>query len=142
MANQQPPKPAGPLGSIDFELTDFDDARRSLDELPAGVAEVQHMQPKFWEDQRRKSAPTDRALTGAAIDWVIGLPPALRPHTTCEHFPRVINAIADSWPDLAYSLQVLDHMIRDYRGGRRGFPTSVQRELAALHAHQSARSIR
>ena len=140
MSNPQPPKPSRPPGSIDFELTDFDDARQAMNELPAGVAEVQHMRPKFWEDQRRKSTPTDRALTGSAIDWIIGLPPGLRPHLTCEQFPRVINAIAGSWSDVAYSLQVLDHMIRDYRGGRRGFPTSVQRELAALHAHQSARS--
>lgn len=135
-----PPKPARPPGSIDFELTDFDSARQALDDLPAGVAEVQHMRPGFWEQQRRKSTPTDRALTGAAMDWVIGMPPALRPHATCEHFPRVINAIAESWPDVAYSLQVLEHMIRDHRGGRRGFPAGVQRELAGLLAHQAARS--
>lgn len=140
MANQQPPKPAQALGAIDFELTDFDDARQALDDLPAGVAEVQHMRPGYWEQQRRKAAPTDRALTGVAMDWVVGLPPALRPHATCEHFPRVANAIAGSWPDVAYSLRVLEHMINDYRGGRRGFPAAVQRELAALHSHQTARS--
>ena len=42
MSNPAPPKPAPPPGSIDFELTDFDDARQAMDELPAGVAEVQH----------------------------------------------------------------------------------------------------
>jgi hypothetical protein len=83
---------------------------------------------------------TDRALTGAAMDWVIGLPPALRPHATCEQFPRVVNAIAAAWPDTAFSVQVLDHMINDYRGGRRGFPEAVKRELVALHEHQRARS--
>lgn len=140
MSNPQPPKPARPPGSIDFELTGFDEARHALDDLPAGVAEVQHMRPGYWEEQRRKTTATDRALTGAAMDWVIGLPPALRPHATCEHFPRVINAIAESWQDAAYSLQVLEHMIKDYRGGRRGFPAAVLRELAGLHAHQGARS--
>ena len=140
MFGQQPPKPPGPPGSIDFELTDFEDARHVLDDLPPGVAEAKHLQPGYWEEQRRKSVATDRALTGAAMDWVIRLPPALRPHATCEQFPRVINAIAAAWPDVAYSRQVVEHMLNDYRGGRRGFPEAVRRELAALVAHQSTRS--
>ncbi len=141
MFNQPPPKPpARPPGSIDFELTDFEDARHVLDDLPPGLVEAKHMQPGFWEEQRRKAVATDRALTGAAMDWVIRLPPPLRPHATCEQFPRVANAIASAWADAAYSVQVLDHMINDYRGGRRGFPAAVQQELAALLAHQQARS--
>ena len=74
------------------------------------------------------------------MDWVVSLPPTLRPYVACEQFPRVINAVAASWRDLAYSLQVIDHMINDYRGGRRGFPAAVQAELQALHQHQRARS--
>lgn len=140
MFSSQPPKPPRSPDSIDFELTDFDTARQALDDLPPGVAEAQHLQPGYWEQQRRKPVASDRALTGAAMDWVIGLQPALRPHATCEQFPRVVNAIAASWADTAYSLQVLDHMINDYRGGRRGFPVAVGQELAALHAHQRARS--
>lgn len=140
MADQQPPKPSRTLGAIDFEVTDFGAARQVLDSLPAGLTEVQHMRPGFWEQQRRRPTPTDRALTGAAMDWVIGLPAALRPHATCEHFPRVVNVIAESWTDMAYSLQVLEHMIKDYRGGRRGFPAAVQLELASLLAHRGAAS--
>ena len=137
MASQQPPRPPSP-GSIDFEITDFDSARQALDELPPGIEEVKHLEPGYWEQQRRKPTPIDRALTGAAMDWVIGLPPALRPHATCEHFPRVVNAIASAWADTAHSLQVLDQMVNDRRGGRRGFPTSVQQELVALMAHLRA----
>ena len=114
--------------------------RRFAVDLPSEVAAAKQLQPGYWSDQRRKSVATDRALTGAAMDWVIRLPAALRPHATCEQFPRVINAIAVAWPDKAFSLQVLDHMINDYRGGRRGFPVPVQNELAALHAHQQSHS--
>jgi hypothetical protein len=138
MSTQQPPKPAPP-GSIDFEITDFDAARQVLDDLPPGVGRAKALEPGFWEQQRRKPTPTDRALTGVAMDWVIGLPPLLRPHNACEHFPRVVNAIASAWSDTAYSVQVLDHMINDYRGGRRGFPAAVQDELAALLNHQRAK---
>jgi hypothetical protein len=140
MSSQQPPKPPPPsLDSIDFEITDFDAARQVLDDLPPGVGRAKAMEPGYWEQQRRRPTPTDRALTGAAMDWVIGLAPALRPHATCEQFPRVVNAIANSWGDTEYSVQVLDHMIKDYRGGRRGFPAAVQQELAALLAHQNSR---
>jgi hypothetical protein len=140
MSGQQPPKPTPPPGSIDFELTDFEDARHVLDDLPAGVIESRRLLTGSWAGKRRKPVVTDRALTGQAMDWVMGLAPALRPHAACEQFPRVVNAIASSWTDNALSLQVLAHMINDYRGGRRGFPESVRLELAALHAHQSARS--
>lgn len=137
MSSTPPSKP--PPGSIDFEITDFDDARRALDELPAGVAQVQRMlKGDDWAARRRKPLPTDRALTGEAMDWVISLPPPLRPHSACEQFPRVINAIAASWLDPHFCVQVIDHMIKDYRGGRRGFPASVQAELQALHRDRLA----
>jgi len=141
--NTPPPKPAAPPGSIDFEITDFDMARRALDELPAGVEAVQRLlSGENWDSRRRKPLPTDRALTGEAMDWVVALPAALRPHSTCEQFPRVINAVAASWNDIAFSLQVIDHMVNDYRGGRRGFPPVVQRELQGLYRHQQGRTIR
>ena len=140
MSSQPPPKPPLPFDAIEFEVTDFDSARQVLDELPPGVAEVMYLQPGFWEQKRRKTTATDRALTGAAMDWVIGLPPALRPHATCEQFPRVVNTIAAAWSDAACSAQLLDTMINDRRGGRRGFPDVVRRELVALYEHQRAGS--
>ena len=139
MSNPPPPKKPPAFDAIDFEITDFDSARQVLDDLPPGIGRAQSLEPGFWEGQRRKPTPTDRALTGAAMDWVIGLPAHLRPHTTCEQFPRVVNALAGAWTDTGYSVQVLDHMINDYRGGRRGFPATVQQELAALLAHQKGR---
>jgi hypothetical protein len=140
MSAQQPPKPNSEPGSIDFEVTDFDEARRVLDELPPGVAEVQRLMTGNWAGQRRKPLPSDRALTGTSMDWVVSLPAGLRPHSTCEQFPRVINAVADSWDDLSFSVHVIDHMINDYRGGRRGFPVAVQMELLALFEYQKSRA--
>jgi hypothetical protein len=137
MSNQPSSKP--PLDSLDFEITDFDEARRALDELPAGLMAMQHTTPGFWEQKRRGALPSDRALTGTAMDWVVALPVPMRPHTTCEQFPRVVNAIAESWGDAPLCIRVLDHMINDYRGGRRGFPATVQAELSMLLRHQQQR---
>jgi hypothetical protein len=139
MMNPQPPNKPAPLDSLDFEITDFDEARRALDELPAGLTAMQQRTPGYWEQRRRGMLPSDRALTGMAMDWVVSLPPTIRPHTTCEQFPRVANAIAESWADAPLCTRVLDHMLHDYRGGRRGFPATVQAELSTLMQHQQAR---
>jgi len=139
MSTSPPPKPTPPWGAIEFESTDFDDARRALDELPAGLGALQKAR-EGWESRRRAPLPTDRALTGAAMDWVIHLPPSLRPHAACEQFPRVVNAIAASWHDVPFGLRVIEHMINDYRGGRRGFPPTVKAELQALYQHQRNRA--
>jgi hypothetical protein len=139
MFSQQPPKKPPLPDALDFELTDFEDAKRSLEELPPGVDQAQSLF-KGWESLRRKPLPTDRALTGVAMDWVVGLPPALRPHATCERYPRVANAVAESWNDLVHSLSVLEHLLQDHRGGRRGFPVPVQQELQALYDHQRQRA--
>ena len=139
MTNQQPPKPPASLDALDFEITDFDEARRSLDELPAGLQVMQQLTPGYWEHRRRGVLPSDRALTGTAMDWIVALPPTVRPHTTCEQFPRVANAIAESWEDVPLCTRVLDHMLHDYRGGRRGFPATVQAELSSLMQHQQVR---
>lgn len=55
---------------------------------------------------------------------------AARHATPCQlrAVPSVVNAIAESWSDGRYNLQVIDHMIGDYRGGRGGFPTAVKTE--------------
>lgn len=142
MMKHPPPKPSSPLDSLDFEITDFDEARRALDELPAGLQVMQQKTSGYWEHRRRSVLPSDRALTGAAMDWVVALPPTVRPHTTCEQFPRVANAIAKSWEDVPLCRRVLDHMLNDYRGGRRGFPAMVQAELSTLMQHQQAASRR
>src|SRR5436190_21899877 len=110
--------PSRPPGSIDFEPTDFHNARRALDELQAGVREVAHLAPGYWEERRRKLIASDRALTGVAIDWLIALPAVLRPRVLCEKYPRIVNQIAETWRDHAGTVQALGRLLVDDRGGR------------------------
>jgi hypothetical protein len=132
MAHDPSSRPEAPPGTIDFQTTDFDDARRSLDELPAGVVELAKYAPNYWEQRRRRPRPEDRALTGAAIEWVLALPPGLRPRALCERYPRVANVIAAAWSRADELTPALHGLLTDTRGGRRGFPANVRREIEAL----------
>lgn len=132
MSNSKPPP-----GSLDFELTDLGDARRALDLPPDGLIEAQQMAPDYWTARRRSAVPTDRALTGEAMDWVVHLPAELRPIALCEGFPRVANAIAQAWAIRAHCESLLASMLTDKRGRRRGFPAEVQLEIERLASYRA-----
>ncbi len=131
----QSPKDPSSSDSIPFEITDFEQARHALDELPPGVGALPQLDANYWEPQRRKAVPTDRALSGTAMEWLVGLPAGLKPRTLPERYPRVANAIAANWSDTLRSAAALDDLLADRRGRRRGFPYEVQTELRALRRY-------
>ncbi len=139
-------KPASPsrppaFDALEFEVTDFGEARQALEELPPGVAELAKRSAS-WAERRRPPQPSDRALTGAAVDWVMSLPQDLRPQKLCMQFPRVANAIAQTWQEPSAARAAIVDLLVDRRGGRRGLPEPVQAELRALigELQRSARS--
>jgi hypothetical protein len=85
-----------------------------------------------WIRVRRPARDGDRALTGTTRHWLRKLPARRRPLRLCVTFPRVANRIAWCWADPSMTQQVLDDLTHDRRGGRRGFPTGVMRELRRL----------
>ena len=129
--SEQPPSA---FDALEFELTDLSDARHALDELPAGVTTAQTLAPGYWLERRRKPTATDRALTGTAIDWLLGLPQQLRPSVTCERFPRIVNALAAAWAQPSDRNALLDSLLGDGRSHRAGFPAPVRQEIEALRA--------
>ena len=122
---------------MEFQPTTIDDARAVLDELPPDVARVLESVPGYWQKNRRSPLATDRALTGRAMDWTRQLPENLRPRLTTERYPRIVNAIADTWPDAKARAEMFDHLLNDRRVGRRGFPVEIEREIAALCLYAS-----
>ena len=129
------PSPSRQDEGFEFELTDFDEARRILDSeslSPFDVAAV--VPPEHWEKIRRRKVPTDRALTGRAIDWLLALPATLRPQNLSLQFPRIANALAEAWPEPKQYRAALDNLLCDGRKGRRGFPVAVHQELVALRS--------
>lgn len=126
---------AAPPGSIDFEWTDLQSARKALEELPAGVGRAAALEPGYWLSRRRKPTAADRALTGDAISWLVTLAPSQRPHALCERFPRLANLIAAAWPKAGERQAVMHALLRDDRGGRKGLPSDVRAEIEALLRH-------
>lgn len=133
----QPPA-AVPLDAIDFEETDFEQARASLDEPPAGVKALKRLDPAEWRKQRRPSEARDRLLTPETEKWLDSLPLEVRPLDLPRAYPRVANLISELWANADACLAMLADLVVDQRGDRRGFPSRVALEIVALRDHRVA----
>jgi hypothetical protein len=138
MRERPAPKTAPELPAIEFELTDFYDAKAAHHQLPPGVDEFGRMQPGYWEQRRRAGMATDRALTGLSLEWLIKLPPSVRPEALRDQFPRIVNGLSECWPDSDTVLTFFERLLNDKRPGRRGFPAAVQKELEVLCEFRAA----
>ena len=130
-----PPAPAWQDEGLEFELTDLDEARRVLDEESMSqfdVVSIGSQEEDQWKRLRRAKLPTDRALAGRGIDWLMKLPEGVRPQHLSLRFPRIANALAEVWNDPEECQAALDKLLGDGRKGRKGFPYEVHQELIAL----------
>jgi len=124
---------------LEFELTDFEEARRVLAGESTSTPSIRAaavVSPAEWKRLRRATLPTDRALSGQAIDWLLKLPPALRPQHLGTQFPRIAHALAVVWDEPDERRAALRKLIAGDRKGRKGFPPQVRDELIALRNGQ------
>ena len=94
-----------------------------------------------WLRERRAPRGSDDALTGTTRAWLRRLPLGRRPLHLCERFPRVANRIAWCWHDSVLSQQLLDDLLTDRRGGRRGFCAAIHREMQRLREFNAAQRV-
>jgi len=134
MSDSPGKQPFNPSGLIEFEITDVDQAREEANK-PTAIVAFEKLLPGHWDEQRRPLSPTDRALTGKAIDWLLALPPKARPKVLSEQFPRITNHLAEHWNDLACSQLALMRLLADERGGRKGFSVQIEQEVGRLSVH-------
>ncbi len=127
-------KPFKPSGLIEFEFTNVEAARREADK-PTAVTALEKLLPGYWEEQRRPLTPSDRALTGKGIDWMLALPSNARPKALCEQFPRIANHLADIWVNPRDTQLVLMRLLADERGHRKGFSLQIEQEIGRLAAY-------
>jgi hypothetical protein len=143
---RKPPHPPAPAPArqdegFEFELTDLEEARRVLDEESMSqfdVFTIGSQEEDQWKRMRRPKLPTDRALSGKAIDWLLALPANVRPQQLSTRFPRIANALAEIWDNPEERDAAVDKLLGDGRKGRKGFPPEVHHELIALREWMSA----
>jgi hypothetical protein len=120
-------------GGLPFEATDFATARRALDEPPAGLEVARQLQSPNWESRRRPAGATDHAILGRTVDWILNLDPDARPAHLADAIPRIANALAERWSDPGAAGAYVTELLIDRRGGRKGFPVQIKKELVMLH---------
>ncbi len=91
-----------------------------------------------WLALRRAPRHSDQVLTDVTRTWLHRLPLRRRPLRLAAQFPRVANRVALCWGDAELAQQALDDLLIDRRGGRRGFPVRVARELQRLRDYRLA----
>lgn len=90
------------------------------------------LEPQAAAQLRRPPREADQAINDGTRRWLRELPARRRPQRLCELYPRVANRIAWCWHDAALAAHALDDLLTDRRGGRRGFPPMIVRELLRL----------
>ena len=66
--------------------------------------------------------------------WADSLPMLSRPESLMRMYPRLANKIATAWSDPIAAQAVLDELLVDLHGGRRGFPMLVRADLMQLRS--------
>ena len=123
------PAAVAALAPIDFEPVDFATARRAIEEPPPGV---KPLPPIDWPRRRRPQADDEQRLSEGTRTWAESLPEGQRPRQLLAAFPRVANRLGAGWHDRQARIAMLDELLVDRRGGRKGFPSAVSDEIAAL----------
>jgi hypothetical protein len=81
--------------------------------------------------QVRRAYPADYLLP-ISEKWLKALPHNVLPIALIAHYPRIVNLIAMQWNDNMSCPAYFEELFADRRGGRKGFPQDVGRDLARL----------
>jgi hypothetical protein len=124
----------GPVdsGALEFEKVSLTDARKALEETGAAAYAV----PKKHEDwEARRTQSATEQLGEEAHAWMAEMPESVRPNQLALRYARLANRLCSVWGDQKKCERLLDDLMIDRRGGRKGFPLPVANELATLRDH-------
>jgi hypothetical protein len=83
---------------------------------------------------RRKAQPAD-VLLPATRRWLDAMPDEYRPLELAKQFARLANLIASAWNNPRECSAFIHSLLRDQRGGRRGFPPEVMEDIVNLRVY-------
>ena len=86
----------------------------------------------------RRAQPSEFLLARTVI-WMHRLPSGVQPHVLSQQYARIANLLCLVWHDAAACRQCFTDLLVDSRGGRKGFPQDVHRELVALQEYYCTR---
>ncbi len=119
------------------ELTRPDPREGPID-YPGAVGRAMPAAPDVIR-MRAPTTPLTDTLHRVGQRWLDALPPAHRPVTLAQRFPRIVNQLARVWDRPSACLAYLDSLRVDRRGGRQGFPPAIRDEIHALAAWYAQR---
>jgi len=124
-------------------LMDFEDHHQphSEREAPtrAQASGVETADANHDWSQVRRAYPADYLLP-MSEKWLAALPHGVLPIALIAHFPRIVNLIAMQWNDHRSCPVYFQELFADRRGGRRGFPQDVRRDLSRLQSYWYSRT--
>ena len=85
-----------------------------------------------WQARRAALVDGDKVLLSQTHLWLRRIPGNCQPKRLCRYYPRVANAIAESWDDPMLGDRLLNDLLVDSRGNRAGFPARIVDELQVL----------
>ena len=114
---------------LEFERVSVEEATKAIEHRvhPGSV--------KDWDGKRLPTPP--ETLSDGAVEWLKGLPLAVRPMELARQFPRIANRLCELWKRPAQCEPYLKQLIWDNRGGRKGFPGPVAQELTTIAEYYS-----
>lgn len=88
-----------------------------------------------WAQTRSPPSQFDLGLLPLTEEWIASLPRRVQPNQLATRHRRLTNRLALCWNDPDLTERVLDELMLDQRGGRKGFSAPVAAELLALREH-------
>jgi len=108
------------------------EARERAAQRAAAQRDPHRASERDLSTRRAPLRPQDLSLSEIARRWIESLPADERPTALATQYPRIANRLALCWNDAALVGKVLDDLLVDRRGGRRGFPPAVRQDLLRL----------
>ena len=85
---------------------------------------------RIWS--RAPARDRDRVLLSETHFWLRQIPSSLLPKHLCRHHPHLANRFADCWGDRQRIEALIDDLLIDRRGDRKGFSARVRGEIEQL----------
>lgn len=124
------------MDPLDFEFVPLDQAKKVADEAQSKIAVNEKseavQEETDWTKVRKPQLPFDLELQQDTAQWLLSLPKEVRPLHLARQFPSVLNNIARAWKRPTVCDKVLDELMVDHRGTRKGFPPEVAMEISIV----------